>query len=258
MKSPKQIFFEWNRNTFRAKNELTDFVEKLYGNCENKFAPVYKRFTQNIDDREFNLTDLFHVIHYIGILHASLPVRDSEIEELIKNSKKEDFFLNIINTETGEVSVNADDSFEKFKSEPAFIQSVKIMKAIADFMKNETYLTTDNWKSYSSSGNGSFHLISDNPVILRDKDVKSIYDSELIFQLSKSTSIVHTKGKSIKAISGEDKVMTDMLIFLQSDKYVAGPDFNYLETIANLCIKKKYDKPEAVDYLKKKLFQLFD
>jgi hypothetical protein len=131
------------------------------------------------------------------------------------------------------------------------------MKAIADFMRNETYQTIANWKSYSLFGSGSFHLISDNPFILGDKDVNSIYDSELILQLSKSISIVHTKGKSINAISGEDKVMTDMLIFLQSDKYVAGPDFDYLETIANLCMKKKYDRPEAIDYLKKDLFQLY-
>jgi hypothetical protein len=92
MKSPKQIFFERNRNTFRAKNELTYFVENLYGNCKNRFAPVYKRFIENNDVKEFNLTDLCHVIHYIGILHASLPIRDSEMEKFIKNSKKEDFF----------------------------------------------------------------------------------------------------------------------------------------------------------------------
>ena len=83
LKSPKQIFFEWNRNTFKANNELTYFVESLYANCENRFAPVYKRFIENNYGEEFNLTDLFHVIHYIGILHASLPVRDIEMEELI-------------------------------------------------------------------------------------------------------------------------------------------------------------------------------
>ena len=257
MKSPKQVFFDWNRNNFEKDNEVTDFVEKLYSNCENKFAPVYQRIIEDVNGENLVPIDLLHLIHYISILNSSLPVKDREIEELIKLSKKEDFFLNIIDLKTKKESIDADEYFEKFKEEPAFMQSVKIMKAIADFMKNKTYLTLDNWKIYSSENNIGTHLIGDNPIILRDENVSSIYSSELIFQFSRTTSLIHTKGKTIKAISPEDKAKNDMLIFLQSDKYVAGPDFAYLENIAKLCIEKGYNNPKVIDYLKESIFELF-
>ena len=46
-RSPKQIFFEWNRNTFSLNGEDSDFVEKLYQNREDKFSKTYKKIMKN-------------------------------------------------------------------------------------------------------------------------------------------------------------------------------------------------------------------
>ncbi len=92
-RSPKQIFFEWDRNTFEVNNEITDFVEKLFGFGESKFAPVYNKITEEIEHYDLTPLDMFHVIHYIGVLHACLPINDNEFTRFIKNSKKRRLFI---------------------------------------------------------------------------------------------------------------------------------------------------------------------
>ncbi len=257
MRSPKQVFFEWNRNTFKIENELTDFVEKLYGGVENRFAPVYNRIIKDFTNYELTPLDMFHVIHYIGVLYASLPINDYEMAEFIKDSKKEDFLLKIMDRETNKESSNSDKFFERFKSEPAFVQSIKIMKAIVDYLKNNTSASIENWKTYHSSNDVELHVIGDNPVILRDSNVSSMYDSELIFPLSKGITVYHSKGKTLKVISAEDRIKIDMLVFVLSKKYVCGPSSEYLNMIASMCIAKGYDNPGVVNLLKEKAFQIF-
>ncbi len=39
--SPKQIFFEWNRNTLLIQGEKDDFIEKLYGRFESMISSAY-------------------------------------------------------------------------------------------------------------------------------------------------------------------------------------------------------------------------
>ncbi len=159
---------------------------------------------------------------------------------------------------TGKESIDSDKIFEKFKNEPAFVQSIKAMKATTDYIKNKNVENLDNWKTYYTSRNPKLHLIGDNPLILRNSSVNSIYKSELIYPLSKDILILNSKGKTLKTISPENRVKIDMLVFLQSQKYVCGPDFEYLKIIASLCIKKGYDNPRNFELLKEEVFLMFE
>ncbi|MFY0629201.1 MAG: DUF4238 domain-containing protein [Flavobacteriaceae bacterium] len=257
MKSPKQIFFEWDRNSFIIKNEKTDFVEKLYSRIENDFAPVHKRITADLEKYDLTPLDMFHLISYIGVLYAGLPINDDLMFQIINDSKKEDFFVKILSKGTNQEINNSYEIFESFKDEPAFIQSIKIMKATIDYLKNKTSESLEDWKPYYSSNQTiDYHLIGDNPIIMRDSSVDNVYNSELIYPLSKHIKIFHSKGKTIKEIKPKDAVQIDTLIFIQSKKYVCGPDLDYLKTIASHA--KNYNTPNLIAHLKESLFQLFE
>ena len=255
-KSPKQIFFEWNRNTFENNNEVSDFVERLYQSVENKIAPVYKRVNENLDNYELTPFDMFNIIYYINVLHSSLPIRDNQMEKYFKSSKKEDLLMTINNLKTNTEDINADLFYDRFKNNPSFIQASKIMKATIEYLKNDTPANLNNWKTYYSTEEVQYNLISDNPIILRNPNVNSIYNSELIFPFSKSIAIFHTKGKSIKQISGKDRVQIDVLMYLQADKYICGANGEYLEKIVEL--GEKYPNQKMIDYSKEQIFKIFE
>lgn len=254
--SPKQVFFEWNRNTFNVNNETTDFVEKLFKKVEDHFAPVYKKMTEHFEQYELAPYDMLHVIHYIGILHTSLPINDERIESCIKNSSKEDLFMSITNSKTGKSDKNADKIFERFKENSAFIQSAKFFKATVDYLKNKNSRNIKNWKTYYSTGDAQHHLIGDNPIILRNENVDSIYDTELIFPLTKGITVFHSKGKDLEEVSAKDRIFIDVLTILQSDKIVCGPNTEYLKKIVD--IAEKYPTQKLIKYTKEKTFEIFD
>ena len=85
-KSPKQIFYEWNRNTFKIDGQPTDFVEKLYQFGENKFAPVYYKLIEKKGPVDLSAKDRFHLIYFIGSLHWRLPSNDEKVDKKIESS----------------------------------------------------------------------------------------------------------------------------------------------------------------------------
>ena len=255
-KSPKQVFFEWHRNSFEVDNEHSDFVEKLYKKVEDRFAPIYKEITKDIEHYELTPYDMFHIIHYIGVLHASLPVNDKQVEDFIKNSNKEDLGIKIMDTLTKNESEDANSIYDEYKKEPAFVQSAKIIKAITDYLRSDAWSSIKNWKPYYSRDNNQPHLLGDNPIILRDSEVNSIYDTEILFPLSKEITIFNTNGKDLIEIPAKDVVMIDVLTVLQANRMVCGPDEGYLKIIVELA--KKFPNKKTIDYAKEQIFKQFD
>lgn len=253
-KSPKQIFYEWNRNTFKIENQSTDFVEKLYQFGENRFAPVYNKIVEQKGPINLTENDWFHLIYFIGTLHWRLPYYDKEVEEIIDNSTNEDFFFTIRDKETGEEVSSG--IYEHIMSEPAFIESQKIMLAVLDYLKTDVVEDFENWKMYYADGDVRLHLLGDNPIIYQKSDIKNPYQSELIFRLSKGKSIYHTNGKKVKKLSPEHAVSVDLLVFLQSEKMVCSPNKNYLKHLSQLA--KQYDSTKKINYLRNQVFDVFE
>lgn len=91
--------------------------------------------------------------------------------------------------------------------------------------------------------------------ITKEKNEDNILKSELIFPLSKSKIVYHTLGKELKEIPAENRVSTDVLLFLQAEKMVCGPDAEYLNAIANLA--SNYDNEWKVELLRTEIFDIF-
>lgn len=254
-KSPKQIFYEWNRNTFDINGEETDFVEKIYQFGESKFSETYKRITANQESIELLPYEILHLMYFIAEIHWRVPNQDIEFVNYIKQITPENLSLKITNKNTGENV--SQELFSRIKNEPAFIETSKMVRAMENFIGVEKNETINNWKLYyAPSNNPQLNILSDNPVIIKQNDNSNILKSELIFPLSKGKTIYHTNGKILNEISAHDRLRVDILAFLQSDKMVCGPDSKYLEDISK--VAKQYDSKSGIQHLKEKIFGVFE
>lgn len=252
-KSPKQVFFEWNRNTFEVHGEKTDFVEGLYQFGENQFAPVYQNIVKQKGPVDIAEKDIFHLIYFIGSLYWRVPSNDEKSAKIIKNSTNQDLLFRIQKEDGEEAS---QELYDRIMNEPAFVESSKIILAIRDFLKTDIVSNFENWKLYYADGDVELHVLGDNPVIRRNSESANPYESELIFRLSKGKTVYYTNGKKIKRLSPEHAVSVDVLIFLQSEKMVCGPNGDYLNHIALLA--DQYRSEDKMTALKNEIFNVFD
>jgi hypothetical protein len=254
-KSPKQIFFEWNRNTFEVNGKKTDFVEKLHQFGEDKFAPTYNKIVENIEKYELNPYDTFQLMLFIATTYRRIPNQDESIFDYLKKFDPDNSIFQIKNRKTGE---NAPKNLtERIFNDPSFIESSKIIRAMDDYFKIDRVTNAKNWKlSYVSQDSPQLHLLSDNPLILQENNSNIILDTILIFPLAKGIVAYNTKDKTIKNIPPEHTVNLDLFSFIQADKMVCGPNKDYLEKISELA--KLYDSDEKVSYLKNKVFKIFE
>lgn len=252
-KSPKQVFFEWNRNTFNINGKDYDIVEKLYQLGETKFSETYKAIIGNQETFKFNAFEKLHLMLFISELHWRVPKQDKEFLDYINKVNSEDSFLKIKNKNSGEnVSQKL---FKEIVRNPVISESFKMIKAIEDFGEIVKDVKIENWKLYTvENNNPQLNLLSDNPVILKDYS-SNILKSELIFPLSKAKTVYHTNGKDLKEIPAENRLKVDVLAFLQANKFVCGPNGQYLKDIAEY--SEFYNTENKIEKLKENVFNIF-
>ena len=252
-KSPKQVFFEWNRNTFKIDGEDNDFVEKLYQFGETKFSETYRKITTKEETSDFNAFEKLHLMYFISELHWRVPNQDEEFLEYIKNLKIKDSILQIRKTNSQEIVTQ--EFFNELIKNPPISETFKIIKAMKDFEEIGKEVKIENWKLYYVGKNfPQLNLLSDNPVIVRNSE-SNILKSELIFPLSKGKTIYHTNGKTLEEIPAENRMRVDVLAFLQANKFVCGPKAEYLKDIAEYA--KFYDTKNKIESLKDNIFDIF-
>ena len=190
-KSPKQVFFEWNRNTFTIGGEETDFLERAYNLSESKFAITHRRLIEKFEPIEVTPYDILHLVLFIAEIYWRVPSQDSELYQWVQNMNQTNAPFRIKNKITGEIV-----PFEEVKAitkEEAFIGSMKKMRAIQDYLAVSKNIQIDNWLLYYSPIEApQLKILCDNPVILR-KDEKNFLNTELIFPLSKGKTVYHTR-----------------------------------------------------------------
>jgi len=231
--SPKQVFYEWNRNTLEVNSDKTDFLELLYRNIDQNITPVLKKLQSTWSDVELNSYEILSLIYFQGMTYWRVPSTDLDIINYVKTTDKRDLFIKIINTITNEEANN--EIYDRVLNEQIFIESYRIPKAIADFLKATNKNILGKWKITYPSKPSKLHLIGDNPILTLEDDFDNILDTESIFPLSSSKTLWHLNLKFPEIISAENTVTVDQLIFLQSERYVCGPNSDYLKAIANMC-----------------------
>lgn len=250
--STKQVFFEINRNLFEIEGTKTDYVELLYQKIDDIFAPVYKRIVHE-QATDMSMSDLMHIILFIGMMYWRIPKTDQDIKDHVGNLTRDNVRFQIIDKETKEDAPI--QTYREFMSDLSFIESYRTMKPLFDYLESEENRQLEDWKIYFSNKPNQVHLIGDNPIVLKEENVENIFKNELIFPLSKNKAIYHTNGKLIREISPDSRVKLDLLIILQSEQYVCGPNGDYLEHVAK--IAHNYNTPARVQALKSEVFEIF-
>lgn len=253
-KSPKQVFYEWNSNTFNIKGNNTDFVENLHQFGEDKFAPTYKRLTEKLEVIDLTPYELLELILFISTTHRRVPKQDEEMSKYVKNLSPNNKFFSIKNRKTG--GKVSEDIFNRVVNEPAFIEGYKIMKAIEDYFGVEKNEKLKNWKLYYvPKDDVQLNLLSDNPLIVKDSNEENILKCESVFPLSKGKTVYHTNGKILNEIPAKNRISVDILNFIQSTYLVCGPNTEYLYAVSELA--KNYDTKSRIQYLKDEVFEIF-
>jgi hypothetical protein len=253
-KSPKQIFFEWNRNTFNVNGEDTDLVERLYQYIENQFAPLHKKIVESNGKFELKPLEIYQLAFYLGFIYYRLPFNDNEIRSSIKDMTNKDLLFKIVNTNTLEDAPI--DRYKEIMNNPAFIESSRIILSIKNYLKSEVFEEIENWLIYFSGGEIKIHILSDNPFIFKMDPDPNIFKCEFIYPFSKGSTIFHIKGNTINELPPEHRVKLDILTFLQAKKVVCGPDGSYLKVISNLA--KQFNTTERINKLKENVFGYFE
>jgi hypothetical protein len=253
-KSPKQIFFEWNRNSFNINGNETDFLEKIYQFGESKFADTYKKLNGSSEKIEFTTYDILHLTLFICEIYWRIPINDKVFNESMKDFDFNKAPFKIVDKETGKKTPISE--LKELRKEPAFIETLKQIKAIESYIKNSKKIKVENWLIYYiPKKEPQLKILSDNPVIIRNQS-ENILESELIFPLSKGKTVYHTKGKRLKKIPATNNVSIDTLLFLQAEKYVCCADESYLNSIIEF--SKLYNTPERINFLKNEIFAVFE
>lgn len=252
--SPKQIFFEWNRNTLLIHGEKDDFIEKLYGSFESMISPAYNKIKNQSGKIKYSPEDIFNLLLLVSLTHWRLPLNDEDAENFVLSTPNKDLFIKIFNKETGKEA--SEDFYEEVKKRNGFIEMYKLSKPIIDFMTLDMNKSFDNWKIYSAATDVQLHLLGDNPIVFKHQPENNILETELIFPLTKGITLYHNKGKVIKQIQPEDRVRVDIMVFLQSERYVVGANKDYLNMIKILA--EQYNTESRVENLRKEIFKIFE
>lgn len=253
-KSPKQVFFEWNRNSFVINGHETDFLEQIYQKGESKFAETHKKLIEKFEPISVTEFDILHLALFIAELYWRIPSQDNAMYNLVHNLNETSSPIVLKNKETGQVLPFSE--LKPLLSEPAFVESMKKIQAIQDYLDHTEHIVPKNWLIYYLPEEAPQNkLLSDNPTIIRT-DNKNILNSELIFPLSSGKTVFHTMGKRLKKIPAKHRVSIDILSFLQAEKYVCCSDGSYLESISE--VAKLYSTQERIEYLKNEVFEIFE
>ncbi len=250
--STKTHFYEENRNTFDFANTKTDYLEDVYQKIEDKLKHVFLELQQALGPIQITSEKIFSIQLFIYSTYWRLPKLDGQMIELLKDIDPRKLGYKIIDTKTGKSA--PDEVYKQMVSDKNFIESYRAAYPLMQFMKCDENLDLENWRIYYSKTGGK-HICGDYPIVLRDTNNHNILNNEILFPLTKKQMLVRTKKTYIiKELPPEFSLKLDLIIFLQSKKYVCCSDRSYLEMLSHL--KEAYKT--KVSLLKNELFEYLD
>lgn len=226
-KSPKAVFFEWNRNTLEVGGVPNDVMEKFYSKLDTRYAKVIDELL-----KERVLTpEIVQDVHFLVTgLRWRIPKNDEAFESL-KNSL--DFgnlpFKIVLKGTTEEVNKQALDylySSDTFKESLRHI--LPIISVYDGKQISKDKLVNNYLNSYLHNNDNQIFLLGDVPVV--ETNPQSL---EL---LGSFTFPLDPRNIFLCSDSGEHKVTSPLFYLNQNlatlhlaDTYVACSDKNHLE-----------------------------
>lgn len=246
--APSTHFFEKNRNTIEFEGKKSDFPEQSYSNKDNRYSKLFQAIQNSKGIPQLDTIQMLTLQEFVSNIFWRIPKNDHLFNAEFTSNPLFTKAFKFRDKTTGEEVNN--EITEKIKSSEAFKKAFRVAASDLTFMAHNSD-DLNNWRiSYSG---GDFHLCSDNPLILRDENVKDIFKTEFIFPLTKNHLLIRTFSDLTKRVlTPEFGVTTDITIFKQGKIYCSGARRDFLRTISLIAIN--YEIPT----LKHDLFTFLD
>ena len=226
-KSPKSVFYEWDRNTSNFSGDKLDNLEDLYSALDSEIAIDVSNVLKTMTISPEELTS-------IALLACQLkwrvPKIDSEFNRIKEDLSQEDLGIKIT---VKDKSIPIDQStIKQIEGSDFFKETKRVLLSILPFL-NETKLLEIHNNSFIQSNPLYPSLIGDCPVL--EKDNSDIYQIEdFIFPLSSSDTFIYKKGTNKGINSGLFFFHRDLLIIESSSEYVGCKSKEHLEKIVEM------------------------
>ncbi|HAU0603131.1 TPA: DUF4238 domain-containing protein [Legionella pneumophila] len=232
----KMVMFERDRNIITVNGIKTDDIEKLYANLDTNFSDLFKIIQQKEYPYELLSIDGIRLLRqYIAIQFWRTPLTDPFVDNFIANLDLSIFpspiFIN--GKKMGE-----SDEFKSFLQERDFRYYFRCFFLPHIF---GAHLVTEeevsHWTIYDVEDpqTWSKHIVGDHPFIFNGLESVLLFNGDLIFPLSRSRVLVRRKnGQPVSGLPPDFSSKVSTLIFAQSQKYVTGPDKQYINDIMTM------------------------
>lgn len=220
-KSPKSIFFDWNKNTITIDKIETDFPEEfIYKYIDNTLSTILKNVQANSydsSDYNYEIIDCIRSMAFFTFYRS--PATKNIIESYINNNKLKyvEFLRNRIN-DSRKVSDRSWDALLKHLL--PFIHS-----SLVDKKENEDML----YYQIVDCPNSKF-ILSDCPILFEDDSYQSLLSNSIIFPLTSNRLYLGLRHKKY-TFNLDVFVRINLLLAVQSNRYFSSSDKEFLTKI---------------------------
>jgi hypothetical protein len=78
------------------------------------------------------------------------------------------------------------------------------------------------------------HLTCDSPLIIQDQEKATTDNQKVLIPINSRSILFYGKDINPSILPVEFRLYFDLAVFHQAQRYVCGPDREYLETVANM------------------------
>lgn len=234
-RSPKSVFFEWDRNTFSFNGVETDNVEKLFGDFDNHIAPDIMNVLRN---KHFAPEEVMSIVVLAANLKWRTPASDDMFSTIREDVSAEDLSIKIkIKNPT---LVSDDKVTSEIENSEIFKEAKRLLLSVRPLLEHGKQMEIYQ-NSFLNIYDRFPSIIGDVPVIEKpNSDFRKL--ENFIFPLSPSTTFVYNNSTPKQILNPLFYLSKDLSIFHLSGKYVACKSKNHLEEIVNAYAKIEKDK----------------
>lgn len=248
-RSPKSIFYQFNRNTITLLGQEIDIIETEIFKYLDNFLAKHFQFIQKAPVKEVQNS---YLMHYVLIMAATMYYRTPATESFIKN-----FDLKDLDGISSPIIRNMIS--EKFNLRITESDRSKLINCIAPFINSyffeEKPVPDHGYFKIFEVPNPCF-ILSDNPIINETipKDFRDLTNS-IIFPLTSKRAFYGLKGETNSFNDGIAKAI-NLILAIQAKQYFGSSSKVLLEIIVNAYKRTKFLKPDILYLIKEVFFMI--
>lgn len=236
--TPKTVFFEKHRNTIQFNGVSTDKIEKLYSYIESPFGIFFELIRNGISSNGLISEQGIYLLKlFLAFQFWRMPLVDNFAENYVKNIDLNRFGerITVGGVPIGKVSkirelIDTDEGFRHYFRSlvlPLLTFDLRVHEHDYNFWKLHTVSSEcSNWDNV---------ITGDNPIIVENLGEIFAFNSKLIFPLSKTQIVTYSpNSKNYQELPPIFSSKLSMVIYAQSQQYLAGANRSYMEEIIDL------------------------